>query len=78
VIRSWIDATTAMGKPWADHGQSRAAGARPERRKPCYRRGFLERTTGLEPATLTLAKKKVMVFVRGDRSAPLNRLYSAD
>jgi hypothetical protein len=35
----------------------------------------LERTTGLEPATLTLAK--VMVFVRGDRSARLNRLYSA-
>ena len=37
----------------------------------------LERTTGFEPATLTLAKKKVMDLVRRLGSSPLSGLFSA-
>ncbi len=61
-----------MGKPWADHGHShktawlsRSGKASPD--QVSYR----ERTTGFEPATLTLAKKETHLL-RQDRCTPLS------
>jgi hypothetical protein len=62
-----------MGRPWAPQ----TADNRHERRKPCSRRARLERTTGFEPATLTLAKKKEMELLRLAGLRPLSSLCPA-
>jgi hypothetical protein len=47
-----------MGKPWAGHGHSHKAAVRRSVVKRTADQDFqVERTTGFEPATLTLAKK---------------------
>jgi hypothetical protein len=52
-------ASEVIRKPWATHGQAKRARQRLRGRIPCSASGCVERTTGLEPATLTLAKKGV-------------------
>ena len=58
-----------MGKPTERHSPSGRNG-------PAQGHDRMERTTGFEPATLTLAKE--MGTVRPARSCPLSRLRSAD
>ncbi len=85
VIQSWAndrrppETPHHRSWPWTNHGQlmanrhAKRLGARPDSASD---EGFrLERTTGFEPATLTLAKK-VMEFVRVDGWGPLSRLSS--
>jgi hypothetical protein len=69
VIRSWVDATTAMGKPWADHWQGDAPII------PTNHEGLpAQASLGADDGTRTRDPHlgKVMRFVRVDRSPPLN------
>jgi hypothetical protein len=52
-----------MGKPWATHGQTRRQHTHAGRRRRWSAARSLERTTGFEPATPTLAKKNHMADV---------------
>jgi hypothetical protein len=57
MIQSSPNGTATMGKPWADHGHSHTTTPLQAAVKMGADQGsYRERTTGFEPATLTLAR----------------------
>jgi hypothetical protein len=60
MIQSSPNGTATMGKPWADHGHSHTTTPLQTAVKTTADQNvYRERTTGFEPATLTLAKKRL-------------------
>ena len=65
-----------MGKPWADHGHSHKTAVLQETMKRTAEQVlYRERTTGFEPATLTLAKKRRWICSVQTAEQPLPRLF---
>ena len=65
MIQSSPNGTATMGKPWADHGHSHTAAVlQATMKRTAEQVIYRERTTGFEPATLTLAKKNVKRTLR--------------
>ena len=57
MIQSAANGTATMGKPWADHGHSfKTAVLQATTKRIAEQVLYRERTTGFEPATLTLAR----------------------
>jgi hypothetical protein len=66
-------------KPWADHGHAaQTAASQAAMKRTAEQVLYRERTTGFEPATLTLARKNVKRTVRRVRPVPRRGLLPAD